>query len=130
MTRAHLTYGANREARRFDGIDVTEPVAGFYRGKLVSGGVRGGIHLWYGPPHDPVTGEELDRSWRWQAHFDGEPVAFDRVWPQCAGDPITETEYRRYVARTRWAQEHAPTTAYAQRGMRLDPLDPATPLDF
>lgn len=128
--RASIIYSERTNARRFDGIDVTTPVAGYYRCRLVSGGVKGGVRLWHGPPHDPVTGEELDRSWRWQAEFDGEYIDLDRVWPGCAGDPITETEYRRYVSRRRWAESHAPETPYAQRNKRIDLLDPTTPLDF
>lgn len=112
------------------GIDVESPVAGFYRFRLVSGGVRGAVKIWRGPPADPVTGEELDRSWRWQALFDGEPIDFDRVWPACAGDPITEAEYEQCCARKRWAEQHAPESAYANRTKRLDPLSSETPLPF
>jgi hypothetical protein len=131
MTRSPLSYaGRSRDAQRFDGIDVTTPVAGFYRARLVSGGVRGGVRLFYGPPKDPVTGEELDRSHRWQAEFDGEPVDFNRVWPVCAGEPISEEDYRRYCARKAWAEQHAPNSAYAERTRRIDPLAPETPMPF
>lgn len=111
-------------------VDVETPVEGFYRHRLRGGTVTGGVRLWFGPPHDPVTGEVMDRSWRWQALFDGEPVDFDRVWPACAGSPITEDDYRRYVARKRWAQQHAPDSAYAVTGRKVDPLSPSTPLPF
>ena len=57
MSRAALSYTDRSPARRFDGVDVTTPVAGYYRARLVSGGVRGGVRLFYGPPKDPVTGE-------------------------------------------------------------------------
>ena len=88
-----------------------------------------GVELRFGPPLDPVTGEELDRGWRWMAFVNGEPIAFERVWPMCAGDPITEDEYRRYCARKAWAQEHAPESAYAT-GRRINRLDPNHPLPF
>ena len=48
------------------------PIPGFYRMRLRSGGQPVGVRVWFGPPADPVTGEELDRSWRWQA------TVFDR----------------------------------------------------
>lgn len=86
------------------GQDISQPVAGFFRFKLGGGSVAGGVRIWFGPPHDPVTGEELDRSWRWQAHFNGEPVDFDRVWPACTGEPITQIDYSRLCARTEWAR--------------------------
>lgn len=131
MTRAALSYAKRSlEPRRFEGIDVTEPVAGFYRARLVSGGVRGGVRLWFGPPNDPITGEELDRSHRWQAQFEGEYVDLDRVWPVCAGDPITEAEYREYCARAAWARENAPKSAFADRRKRHDPLSADTPIPF
>ncbi|QZP06834.1 hypothetical protein [Caenibius sp. WL] len=111
-------------------VDVTTPVAGYYRYRLRAGAVKGGVKLWYGPPLDPVTGEELDRSWRWQAQFEGEYVDFDRVWPACAGDPITPAEYDQYISRKRWAEKHAPGSAYANRAKRIDLLSPDEPLPF
>jgi len=109
-------------------VDVSKPVAGFYRHKLRSGGVAGGVELRFGLPLDPVTGEELDRSPRWMAFFEGEQVDFDDVWPKCAGDPITEQDYRAYVERREWAKSNAPDSAYAKRTKRHDPLSTSTPL--
>lgn len=111
-------------------IDVTEPEPGFFRMKLRGGGVLVGIRIWHGAPRDPVTGDEMDRSWRWQAECNGEPIDFERVWPQCAGDPITEAEYRAYSQRQRWAREKAPKSAYADPGRRLDLLSASNPLPF
>ena len=90
----------------------------------------GGVRLWFGQPADPLTGELMDRSLRWMAEFDGEPVEFDRVWPTCAGSPITETEYRALVARREWAKQHAPESAYAQPGKRIDLLSTSNPMPF
>lgn len=130
MSRAAFNYTEARDHRQFAGIDVTTPSAGYYRARLVSGGVRGGVRIWFGPPKDPVTGEEMDRSHRWQAEFDGEYVEIDRIWPDCAGDPISEDEYRSYCARKCWAEQNAPGSAYADRRRRHDPLSSATPLPF
>jgi hypothetical protein len=110
--------------------DVSTPQAGYFRHRLHGGAVRGGVRIFYGPPADPVTGEVLDRSWRWQAEFDGEPIDFDRVWPDCTGDPISAEEYRTYVARRRWAEQHAPDSSYAERSRRRDPLSTSEPLPF
>ncbi len=111
-------------------VEIAVPVAGHFRHRLRSGGVFGGVRLWHGPPLDPVTGEELDRGWRWQAHFNGVFVELDDVWPVCAGDPITEGEYRTYCNRQRWAEQHAPQSAYADPRKRIDPLSSANPLPF
>ena len=132
MSRTHISYSdaERRQVSVKGAVDVTTPVAGYYRYRLHSGAVRGGVRLWHGPPHDPVTGEEMDRSWRWQAEMDGEPIDFNRVWPACAKEPITEEEYKRYVARAAWARNHAPDSAYAERGRRHDPLSTKSPLPF
>lgn len=111
-------------------VDVTRPAEGYYRFRLRSGSVFGGVRIWYGAPLDPVTGEELDRSWRWQAQFNGELIDLDRVWPTCAGDPITEDEYRTYCARQSWAAQNAPRSAYADPRKRIDPLSISDPQLF
>ena len=132
MTRDATPY-ASRDARQVNvagSTSIAEPVAGFYRCRLRSGSVIGGVRLWFGQPADPLTGELMDRSLRWMAEFDGEPVEFDRVWPTCAGSPITETEYRALVARREWAKQHAPESAYAQPGKRIDLLSTSNPMPF
>lgn len=129
MSRAHRIYDNRSEfTHRFEGIDASEPAEGFYRFRLRSGGVFGVVRLRYGPPDDPITGEPLDRSWRWQADFNGEYVDLHRVWPACARNPVTEADYRRAIKRQEWAQEHAPGTAYADPRARHDPL--SSPMPF
>lgn len=111
--------------------DVSRPVAGLFRTKLSSRSVAVGVRIHYGPPLDPVTGEELDRSWRWQAEVNGEPYGdFDRVWPACAGEPISEQRYREYCERQRWARENAPNSSHAEPGRPHDPLSTDTLLPF
>lgn len=111
-------------------VDVSRPEEGCFRFRLRSGSVFGGVRIWYGAPLDPVTGEELDRSWRWQAQFNGEPIDFERVWPACAAERISEGEYHRFCRRQAWAREHAPRSAYADPKKRNDLLSPDTPLPF
>lgn len=112
-------------------VDVSTPTAGFFKLKLSKDTVLRAVEVFYGAPIDPVTGEEMDRSWRWQARLDdGALVDFDRVWPACARDPITEAEFRRCCARVEWARQHAPQSAYAERGVKIDPLSTQSPLPF
>lgn len=105
-----------------------EPVEGFYRMRLVRGGAYVGIRIWNGPPLDPETGEELDRSWRWQATANGEPIALDRVWPQCAGEPISRADHDHFAKLQSWAADHAPESGLGDPRRRLDPLH--TPMMF
>lgn len=112
-------------------LDVTTPKAAFYKIKLSRDAVLRAVRIYHGPPRDPVTGEELDRSWRWQAELDdGALIEFDRVWPQCGRDPIPEAEWRRCRARVEWARMHAPDSAYAERNRKRDPLSSSEPLPF
>jgi hypothetical protein len=110
--------------------DVSVPKPGFYRHRLRSGGIAGAVRIWFGPPHDPETGEEMDRSHRWQAEFLGEYVEFDECWPLCAGDPVSEAEYRTLIARQDWARRNLPTSAYADPRRRYDPLSTREALPF
>lgn len=132
MSRSSRPYADGAElARTFSGLDAETPIAGFYRVRMGAGTVAVAIKIWLGPPHDPVTGEVMDRSWRWQAQADdGELLDLDRVWPACAKSPISEIDFRARQGRRRWAQSVAPESAYADRRKRYDPLSTATPLPF
>lgn len=132
MSRAHINYAEHRATQAVQGgVDVTTPEAGYFKLKLSRDTVLRAVRIWYGPPADPITGELLDRAWRWQAQLDdGDLVDFDRAWPQCARDPIPEAEWKRCCARVEWAREHAPDSSYAERGRRRDPLSSSEPLPF
>lgn len=114
-----------------DAQDISRPVAGFYRYRLSSGSIAVGVELRFGPPLDPVTGEELDRSWRWLAFVNGEPFGdFDRIWPGCTGAPIGEADYRKHCSQQEWTRQNAPQSAYAEPGRRVDPLSTRELLPF
>ncbi|MGL4230354.1 MAG: hypothetical protein ACRCWJ_03225, partial [Casimicrobium sp.] len=105
-----------------------DPVAGFYRGKMRSGGALCGFYVWFGPPLDPVTGKEMDRGHRWQAHCNGEYVEIDDVWPQVAGEPITRAVYVKHCELAKWAKQNAPQSALANPKRKADPIH--SPLYF
>jgi hypothetical protein len=79
---------------------------------MTRGGPLVGVRLWYGAPLDPATGDEMDRMWRWNAQANGDWVDLERVWPKCAGDPISADEYAYLCERT----------AYARRNDAFDPM--------
>lgn len=107
---------------------VDTPTAGFYRTQLRKGSHPVGVRIWFGPPHDPVTGEELDRSWRWQAEINGREADINRLWPSCASDPISEAEYRRLSNLQAWGEQHAPQGPQANPGRAVDLLNCPMPL--
>lgn len=105
----------------FAGFDVDAPVPGYYRMRLNAAGVDVGIRIWFGPPKDPVTGEELDRSHRWQAEANGRPIDLDRVWPVCAKNPIDEAQHDYLASLQRWGAENGHEAL-------ADPRRPLSPL--
>lgn len=127
MSRARLDYSQRQEVQA-TGFNPDLPIAGFYRMRLRSGAAFCGIRIWHGAPADPVTGEELDRSHRWQALANNAPINLDRVWPKCADDPINADEYRHLCAVHQWAKENAPDSPQANPMKRIDPL--TAPLPF
>jgi len=90
-------------------FDPDVPVEGCYRTRFVKDGPPVALRIWFGNPVDPLTGEEMDRSPRWNATVNGLATvdAFD-FWPGCARDPISFAEYRHI----------------ARRSATLDPSDP------
>ena len=124
VRRALHRYGdGGAVPQGYAGLDASIPEAGFYRMRLRSGAVPCGVRIWHGPPHDPDTGEEMDRSWRWQAEANGDPVDIDDVWPPRRGfSSIDQAEYRLLCRRAEWAREHAPDSAVADPRRRSDPL--------
>lgn len=128
MTRSARPYAAGAMAvRTFEGFSVDDPVAGFYRMALRSGAAPVGVRIWHGAPLDPVTGEELERGWRWQAQVNGELVELETVWPRCARETIDEREYRFLTERAAWARENAPTSPHANPTRRIDPMTAPPP---
>jgi hypothetical protein len=139
IPRQNRTYGERTEGRVFTGLDVSEPQEGYWRYRLGSGQPFIGIRIVFGPPLDPYTGEEIDRGWRWQVEIQGdrylptgESHDFNRHWPACAQpeNVITEAEYHGYIAKQRWAREHAPNSSYAELGRKRDLLSLSEPMPF
>lgn len=103
---------------------IDQPEEGYYRHRLRSGGVVVGVRIFFAPPVDPHTGDIMDRSPRWQAEVNGRVEEyFDRVWPQCTGEPIDEAEYRYLTERARWARDNDPNDAFATPRERVDWLN-------
>jgi hypothetical protein len=109
-------------------FDPDVPIPGFYRFKLRAGAMFAPVRIWYGPPRDPETGEEMDRSHRWQAEAGGHPIDLARVWPKCARDTISEQEFAYLFSRQEWGEAHAPGTAVADPTVKIDLL--RSPLPF
>lgn len=99
------------------------------------------MRIWFGPPVDPETGEEMDRSPRWQISvagvlIDDEPVNIggmtfndaSDLWPAVGQSPTTEADYLFRIARQDWAAAHDPDDPLGSPGSRIDPF--TAPLPF
>lgn len=126
MARERLDYSHRSDVQAI-GFDPDTPIAGYYRMRLRSGGALCGVRIWHGAPNDPVTGEELDRSHRWQAHVNGGSINLDRVWPKCADEPVDEAEYHYLCTVHEWAKANAPDSPQANPMKRINPLTSPTP---
>lgn len=98
------------------------PVPGLYTTRLIRGGLRVPVRIWFGAPI--IDGEEQDRSPRWCVEVDGRTCRTDfdddgnylgrvpldalEVWPFCAGHSITQREYDFLRRRTTWAHDNDP----------------------
>jgi hypothetical protein len=93
------------------------------------------VRIWFGPPADPETGEELDRSPRWQIQvgfqlLDEEPMRIGGIWiedltdiwPACAKVTVDEAEWRYRLERAEWAGNYDPNDALGELGGRIDPM--------
>lgn len=128
MTRGNYDYSrAAKIPEGYVGFDPDTPTAGYYRTRLRSGAVWVGVRIWHGAPLDPVTGEEMDRSHRWQAHVNGTYHDLERVWPRCADEPIDAAEYHYLCNVQAWAKERAPDSPQANPMRRINPLTAPTP---
>ena len=102
------------------------PTAGCYRFKLRRGAPPVALRFWLGPPIDPDTGEEMERSPRWQCRVNGtELVPVERYWPQCARDPISLEEHNRLC---RLSATLDPASPYYDPTRPIDRLK--TPMPF
>lgn len=120
--------------------DATDaPVEGYFAWRRV-GRPDQPVRIWFGPPCDPDTGEEMDRGWRWQMLVNGEPVPtlederahpydpiWSDVWPQVSADPIPRSEYEYLLASIRHAQEHDANSPFARPSRKIDLMTATLP---
>lgn len=104
-----------------------EPQCGWYKRKMVSGGIHVPAKIWIDQRIDPETGELIaDEVLRCEVDGREEPPLF--AWPWLFANPITESEFHYMRAMAEWAREHAPDDPAARPRERLDPMQ--TPIRF
>lgn len=97
------------------------------------------VRIWFGAPIDPDTGEEMDRSHRWQIEIAGvaftEPLTFGGIrfnavtdfWPAIMRSRVDVIEYRVRVERAAWAQEYDLDDALGTPGGKISAMNATLP---
>lgn len=93
-------------------IDAESPQCGWFRRRLVKGGVLVPARIWLMSPVDYDTGE-LEDDERLFCEVAGRPADPYAEWPWLAGDPIPESEFRYLTATMDWSRAHAPHEPFA-----------------
>jgi hypothetical protein len=109
-------------------------IAGYYLLQLANRAALP-VRVWFGPPLDPETGEELERAHRWQIQIgfqllEDAPMRIGEiwfnditdVWPVAAKVEIDEAEWRFRLERAEWASSYDPNDAMGNLGRRFDPM--------
>lgn len=97
-----------------DPIDINKPVPGYYKRKLVKGGV-------FVPVRIQQVASQPDGSPVWVCEVDGELVddVFEQ-WVWCAPCPISETEYRYMLADSQHCKRYLPNDPKANPRKSVD----------
>lgn len=86
---------------------VDELKAGYYKLRKTKGGVWVAAELIWGPPEDPITGEALDRSWRWWVKVNGRYDPKMNLYRVTNSPRITKAKHDSMVEVHNWAVENA-----------------------
>lgn len=104
-----------------------DPQPGFYKRKLVSGGIYVPARIWIEQDVDPETGELMSDEIL-LCEVDGTRSDPIDQWPRLWNNAISEAEFRYMEAARNWAAWHAPTDPAANPRQRLNALE--TPIRF
>lgn len=106
-------------AGRHPPIHHGDPQPGFYKRKLVKGGVFVAARIWVEQDIDPVTGE-LVADERFCCEVDGKTADAFEQWDRLADHPITEAEFDLMRRRKQWATAHRPDHPIASPRAAVD----------
>jgi hypothetical protein len=99
----------------------SEPHCGFFWRRMVRGGPKVPVAIWILQDIDEETGELLSDE-RMLCAVGGKEANADDQWTHCAGNPISEAEYRYLAAEAEWSREYKPSNPSAQPHKKIDPL--------
>lgn len=127
-TPCEVLYSWWRSALKDSSTVITqEPQPGYYKRKLVKGGVFVPARIWMVQPVDLETGELVGDEIL-QAEVNGSFAEPEDCWSWLCSNPITEAEFNYLTARIDFAQRHEPEDPFADARKPID-LN-KTPLHF
>jgi hypothetical protein len=97
------------------GLNVDEPLAGYYRTRRSKDGPLLPVHIWTEGDFDTV-----------RAVINGVDIPFDKIWPWCGKAPISREHYDTFMATGKWADVEAAAAAKADRAARTEAEKVAT----
>lgn len=99
---------------------------GWFKRKLVKGGVFVPARIWMAQEIDADTGELLcDETL--QCEVNGSPADPEEAWSWLCANPITEQEFLYLEAAGEWSRRHAPVEPMANPHQRVDWMAVPTP---
>ncbi len=102
-----------------------QPVPGFYSVRLRRGAAPCVAEIRWEQPLDPVTGETLDRSYRYTVRINGVFFYDDAtLWKvHDYGRPISRVVHDNHIDRARWALRYDPENPICNPLRRADVAD-------
>lgn len=116
-----------------ESVPVWPPIPGTYAMRLIRGGPRVAVRIWFGAAI--IDGEEQDRAPGWFVEIDGAtdreecddtgyrcrvPLDVNKAWPWCAREPVDDDTYRYMIACAGWARDHSPDHPKAKPRKAVD----------
>lgn len=109
-------------------IEITEvPECGYYKTRLVPKGPWVPVKITLRQIFVFGTRDELEQPEEFVALVNEREADAWRIWPTCAGEPISQAEYDYMVDRKRYAEEHASHEPAANPRRAVNWLDVPTP---
>lgn len=106
-------YAWHRKALRgLEPVNDGTPHCGYFKRKLVKGGVFVPARIWMVQDIDPETGELLSDELL-QCEVNGAYADPEEAWSWICSNPITEQEFRYLTARLDHAARYEPEDAFA-----------------
>lgn len=123
---AELYAWHTKALRGLEPVNDGTPQCGWFKRKLVRGGVFVPARIWMVQDIDADTGELLSDELL-QAEVNGVYADPEDAWPWLCANPITEQEFRFLEALGTWSQTHAPAEPMANPHQPIDWLVVPTP---